>query len=97
MHTNLLPAVVAVFLGVMPVAFGQPESVLQLEAKHGKSPFQDGEQLDIQSDSTVIASATRITVLDIAHWPWVRVKSEREETWLNFDHVVIAKKVVAAK
>lgn len=84
--------------GVMSPAFGQPESVLALEQpNHGKSPFHKGEQLDIQSDATISPAMMRIAVLDTTHWPWVLVKREQGEEWLNFDHVVIAKAVTAAK
>lgn len=96
-HTKLLPVLVALYFGVVPWVFGQAESVLRLEAKPGKPPFRNGEQLEIQCDATLFAGVTRITVLDSEHWPWVRVKWERGETWLNFDHVVIAKIVATTK
>jgi len=84
--------------GMMPALFGQPESVLALEQpSHGKSPFQKGEQLDIQSDATVSSGVTRIAVLDTTHWPWVLVKQEGGEVWLNFEHVVTAKAVATGK
>jgi hypothetical protein len=79
------------------MVFGQSESVISLEPKHGKLPFQKGEQLDIQGDATIFSGVTRVTVLGTEHWPWVRVKWEQGETWLNFDHVVIAKNVATAK
>jgi len=88
---------VAVSFGAIPVVFGQSQSILALEASPAKSPFSKGEQLDIRGDVTVFPGVTRITVLNTAHWPWVRVKWEQGETWLNFDHVVIAKSVVNAK
>jgi hypothetical protein len=60
-------------------------------------PFRQGDRLDIQCAAAVFPGATRITVLDATHWPWVMVKSEQGETWLNFDHVVIAKEVAGGK
>ncbi len=84
--------------GVMSPAFGQPESVLTLEQSNlAKSPFHKGEQLDIQSDATNAPGVIRIAVLDITHWPWVLVKREQGEEWLNFDHVVTARAVGAVK
>ena len=97
MFKNLLPVLVAVSVGATPSVFGQPPSVLPLEAKHERSPFREGEQLDIQGDATAFSVLTRITVLDTVHWPWVRVKWAQGETWLNFDHVVIAKNVAMTK
>lgn len=82
---------------MMPVVFGQSQSILALESHPAKSPFSKGEQLDIRGDVTVFPGVTRITVLDTEHWPWVRVKWEQGETWLNFDHVVIAKTVAITK
>jgi len=97
-HTNILPLLVVLSYGVMSPAFGQPESVLALEQpNHGKLPFHKGEQWDIQSDATISPSMMRIAVLDTTHWPWVLVKREQGEEWLNFDHVVMAKAVAAAK
>jgi len=84
--------------GMMPALFGQPESLLALEQPgHEKSPFHKGEQFDIQSDATISSGSTRIAVLDTTHWPWVLVKLEQGEAWLNFDHVVTAKPVIAVK
>lgn len=94
---NLPQVLLALFLGAVATIDAQPESRLLLEPKSSKPPFQDGDQLDVQSDATVFSIVTRITVLNIAHWPWVRVKSEQGEAWLNFDHVVIARTVAAAK
>jgi len=97
-HTNLLPVLVVLSLGVMPPVFGQPESILPLEhPAHGDSPFHKGDLLDIQGDLALFPVVTRITVLDTAHWPWVLAKSAQGETWLNFDHVVIVKNVAAVK
>jgi hypothetical protein len=78
----------------------QPESRLSLEpvsATNAEPPFRDGDRLDIQTDGTVFSTATRITILNAKHWPWVLVKSEQGECWLNFDHVVVAKAVTVAK
>lgn len=98
MHTNLLPILVAVSFGWMPLVLGHSESILTLEPRPSKSPFRNGEQLDIRGDATMIfTGVTRITVLDTEHWPWVRVKWEQRETWLNFDHVVIVKNVLISK
>ncbi|MEP6671663.1 MAG: hypothetical protein ABJF10_21045 [Chthoniobacter sp.] len=98
MHTNILPVLVALSYGVISPLFGQPESVLSLEQPgHEKSPFHKGEQLDIQGNATVAAGVTRIAVLDTTYWPWVLVKLEQREVWLNFDHVVTAKTVATAK
>lgn len=96
MHTNLPPVLVALFLGAVATIDAQSESRLPLEQK-SSPPFRNGDQLDIQSDAMVFSGVTRITVLNTAHWPWVRVKSEQGEAWLNFDHVVIAKAVAFAK
>jgi len=97
-HTNMLPALVMLSYGMIPGLFGQPESVLVLEQPgHVKSPFHKGEQFDIQGDATMASTAMRIAIVDTAHWPWVLVKLEQGEAWLNFDHVVTAKAVVAGK
>ena len=98
-HTNLMPVVlVALSFGLIPSLVGQPESVLALEQpNHGRPPFRKGDQLDIQGDAAVVSGIKRITVLDTTHWPWVLVKSEQGETWLNFDHVAISKSVAIVK
>jgi len=97
-HAKIFPVLVTLSQGVMSPLFGQPESVLSLEQRdHGKSPFHRGEQLDIRSDATISSGMTRIAVLDTAYWPWVLVKGEKGEEWLNFDHVVTAKTVAIAK
>jgi len=88
---------VAVSAATTPLASGQPASVLPLEVRGGSSPFHEGEQWDIQGDATVFSTVTRITILDVTHWPWVRVRQERDEMWLNFDHVVLAKSVAMTK
>ena len=95
-YTNLPPVFVALFLGAVATISAQSESRLTLEQK-SNPPFQTGDRLEIQSDATVFSSLTRITVLNTAHWPWVRVRSEQGEAWLNFDHVVIAKTVASTK
>jgi hypothetical protein len=66
--------------------------------KPGRPPFHKGDQLEIQSDATAgYAAAMHITVLDVSNWPWVVVKSEQGEVWLNFNHVVTAKNIAATK
>ncbi|TCO91792.1 hypothetical protein EV701_10773 [Chthoniobacter flavus] len=97
MHTNLPPVLVALFLGAVVTLHGQSESRLTLEQKASRPPFQSGDQLDIQSDATVFSGVTRVTILSTTHWPWVRVRSEQGEAWLNFDHVVVAKNVVSTR
>ena len=98
MRTNSLPMLAVLLFGWIVPLLGQPESVLPLEERGlGAPPFHKGDQLDIRGDATVFSGLTRLTVLDTAHWPWVLVKSEQGETWLNFGHVLIAKNVVPVK
>jgi len=96
-HTNLPPVLVALFLGAVVTLHGQSESRLALEQKASRPPFQSGDQLDIQSDAAAFSATTRVTILSTMHWPWVRVRSEQGEAWLNFDHVVVAKNVVSTR
>jgi len=78
---------------------GQPQSVLALDPpKQGKSPFHQGDQLEIRGDaSAAFIGVTRIIVLDPTNWPWVLVKAEQGEVWLNFNHVVMVKNSAAVK
>jgi hypothetical protein len=96
-HTNFPPVLVALFLGAVVTLNGQSESRLALEQKASRPPFQNGDQLDIQGDGPVFSGVIRVTILSAAHWPWVRVRSEQGESWLNFDHVVVARSVVSAR
>jgi hypothetical protein len=76
----------------------QPESVLHLESSfRSKPPFNQGEQLEVQSNPSVTPVVMRIKVVDISHWPWVLADSESGKTWLNFDHVIMVKTMATAK
>ena len=100
MHARSLPVLAVLFLGLTAQTLrSQAESILPLDPpRRGALPFRKGDQLEIQGDtSAAFTGVTRITVLDATNWPWVLVRAEQGEVWLNFDHVVTAKNVAMSK
>jgi hypothetical protein len=97
-NTRAHAVLAAMVVGLMAsIALGQPESILTLDpSRPGRPPFHKGDQLEIQSDA-ISSTAMRVTVLDPSNWPWVVVKTETGELWLNFNHVVTARNIVSAK
>ena len=73
--------------------FGQRGSVLRLEAgtSAGRTPFRNGDALEIHEPQSGVVAGRHVVVLDVQHWPWVLVKTPQGEAWVNFDHVYSAR------
>ncbi len=79
--------------------FGQRGSVMRLEAgaSAGRTPFHNGDALEIHEPQSGVAVGRHVTILDTQHWPWVLVKTPQGESWVNFDHVYSARHAGAEK
>ncbi len=100
MAARVLPLIALLFTDA-PTTNAGHESALALERVSSASPFQIGDQLQLDSGAAKKLNLKEVTVLQTGCWPWVLVREngaeKASEVWVNFMHISGARRIARAE